>query len=130
MTQWSDERFWDDLRSRLPEDIAAAVVTGPSIEKSIAPLRSFVVEPLRFGRLFLVGDAAPNAPLTAKLMKRRMLARSRADGRSQGLHLTEEVKRTVVKVRKRIAAHEERFWRGTSYSHRELYLKVPRVLVD
>ena len=61
---WPDSRFWDELRSRLPEAVADAVVTGPSIEKSIAPLRSFVVEPLRFGQLFLVGDAAHIVPPT------------------------------------------------------------------
>lgn len=61
---WSDERFWDELRRRLPPDSAARVTTGPSIEKSIAPLRSFVAEPMRFGRLFLVGDAAHIVPPT------------------------------------------------------------------
>src|ERR1700722_1559273 len=61
---WPDARFWDELRRRLPAQIADAVVTGPSIEKSIAPLRSFVVEPLKFGRLFLVGDAAHIVPPT------------------------------------------------------------------
>ena len=61
---WPDSRFWDELRSRLPEAVADAVVTGPAIEKSIAPLRSFVVEPLRFGQLFLVGDAAHIVPPT------------------------------------------------------------------
>jgi p-hydroxybenzoate 3-monooxygenase len=61
---WSDQRFWDELRLRLPPEVAAGVVTGPSIEKSIAPLRSFVVEPLRFGRLFLAGDAAHIVPPT------------------------------------------------------------------
>lgn len=61
---WSDERFWDELRRRLPSDSAARVTTGPSIEKSIAPLRSFVAEPMRFGRLFLVGDAAHIVPPT------------------------------------------------------------------
>ena len=61
---WPDARFWDELRLRLPDEIAQAVVTGPSIEKSIAPLRSFVVEPMRFGHLFLVGDAAHIVPPT------------------------------------------------------------------
>ena len=61
---WSDERFWDELRRRLPAENAEAVTTGPSFEKSIAPLRSFVAEPLRFGRLFLAGDAAHIVPPT------------------------------------------------------------------
>jgi len=61
---WPDAKFWDELRLRLPDEVAAAVITGPSIEKSIAPLRSFVVEPLRFGQLFLVGDAAHIVPPT------------------------------------------------------------------
>jgi p-hydroxybenzoate 3-monooxygenase len=61
---WPDERFWNELRARLPEKYAARLVTGPSIEKSMAPLRSFVAEPMRFGRLFLVGDAAHIVPPT------------------------------------------------------------------
>jgi len=61
---WSDERFWDELRRRLPRHHAEAVTTGPSFEKSIAPLRSFVAEPLRFGHLFLVGDAGHIVPPT------------------------------------------------------------------
>jgi p-hydroxybenzoate 3-monooxygenase len=64
LEDWPDSRFWDELRRRLPGEVAAAVVTGPSIEKSIAPLRSFVVEPMRFGQLFLVGDAAHIVPPT------------------------------------------------------------------
>ena len=61
---WSDERFWEELKRRLPDDVAAKLVTGPSIEKSIAPLRSFVVEPMQYGRLFLVGDSAHIVPPT------------------------------------------------------------------
>ena len=62
--QWSDDAFWDELRRRLDPAAAEALVTGPSIEKSIAPLRSFVAEPMRFGRLFLAGDAAHIVPPT------------------------------------------------------------------
>lgn len=61
---WSDERFWDELRARLPEEAAANVTTGPSLEKSVAALRSFVAEPLRFGRMLLCGDAAHIVPPT------------------------------------------------------------------
>ncbi|MDN6322368.1 MAG: 4-hydroxybenzoate 3-monooxygenase [Halomonas sp.] len=61
---WSDERFWEELKRRLPDEVAAKLVTGPSIEKSIAPLRSYVVEPMQYGRLFLVGDAAHIVPPT------------------------------------------------------------------
>jgi p-hydroxybenzoate 3-monooxygenase len=61
---WSDDRFFDELRARLDGPAASALVTGPSIEKSIAPLRSFVAEPMRFGRLFLAGDAAHIVPPT------------------------------------------------------------------
>ncbi|MGR3660844.1 MAG: 4-hydroxybenzoate 3-monooxygenase [Paracoccaceae bacterium] len=61
---WSDEAFWDELKKRLPDDVAANLETGPSIEKSIAPLRSFVAEPMRYGNLFLAGDAAHIVPPT------------------------------------------------------------------
>ncbi|MBA4214592.1 MAG: 4-hydroxybenzoate 3-monooxygenase [Polaromonas sp.] len=61
---WSDDRFWDELRRRLDPEMAERMITGPSIEKSIAPLRSFVAEPMRFGRMFLAGDAAHIVPPT------------------------------------------------------------------
>jgi p-hydroxybenzoate 3-monooxygenase len=62
--QWPDERFWDELKRRLDQEAVDNLVTGPSIEKSIAPLRSFVAEPMRFGRMFLAGDAAHIVPPT------------------------------------------------------------------
>ncbi len=61
---WSDDAFWDELKRRLPTDVADVLETGPSIEKSIAPLRSFVAEPMRYGNLFLAGDAAHIVPPT------------------------------------------------------------------
>ena len=61
---WPDDRFWEELKRRLPSDVAAELVTGPSIEKSVAPLRSFVAEPLSHGRMFLVGDAGHIVPPT------------------------------------------------------------------
>jgi len=61
---WPDERFWDELKRRLDQKAADSLITGPSIEKSIAPLRSFVAEPMRFGRMFLAGDAAHIVPPT------------------------------------------------------------------
>lgn len=64
LEKWSDDKFWDELRRRIPQDAADTLVTGPSIEKSIAPLRSFVAEPMKWGRLFLVGDAAHIVPPT------------------------------------------------------------------
>jgi p-hydroxybenzoate 3-monooxygenase len=62
--QWSDDRFWDELKIRLGPETAEQLVTGPSIEKSIAPLRSFVAEPMRFGTLLLAGDASHIVPPT------------------------------------------------------------------
>jgi len=64
LEDWSDQRFWDEIRKRLDPEMAERMQTGPSIEKSMAPLRSFVAEPMRFGRLFLAGDAAHIVPPT------------------------------------------------------------------
>jgi p-hydroxybenzoate 3-monooxygenase len=64
LEEWPDERFWEELKRRFPPDIARRIVTGSSVEKSIAPLRSFVAEPMRYGRLFLAGDSAHIVPPT------------------------------------------------------------------
>ena len=64
IAQWTDERFWNELAARLPPELAAGLVRGPTFEKSVAPLRSFVAEPLRYGRLVLAGDAAHIVPPT------------------------------------------------------------------
>jgi len=64
ISRWTDDAFWDELKRRLPAETAAQLVTGAAIEKSIAPLRSFVAEPLRFGAMFLVGDAGHIVPPT------------------------------------------------------------------
>lgn len=64
LNEWPDDRFWEELKRRFPQGLADQIVTGPSIEKSIAPLRSFVCEPMSYGRLFLAGDAAHIVPPT------------------------------------------------------------------
>jgi p-hydroxybenzoate 3-monooxygenase len=64
LDDWPDDRFWDELKNRLPAHVGDSLITGPSIEKSIAPLRSFVAEPMRYERLFLAGDAAHIVPPT------------------------------------------------------------------
>ncbi|PCJ06904.1 MAG: 4-hydroxybenzoate 3-monooxygenase [Rhodobacteraceae bacterium] len=64
VADWSDDAFWAELKTRLPQEVAVQLQTGPSIEKSIAPLRSFVAEPMRYGNLFLAGDAAHIVPPT------------------------------------------------------------------
>jgi p-hydroxybenzoate 3-monooxygenase len=92
---WTDARFWDELKRRIPSDAADQLVTGPSIEKSIAPLRSYVAEPMSYGNLYLVGDAAHIVPPTGakglnlavsdvRLLSKAMIHRFR-DGDSSGL---------------------------------------------
>jgi p-hydroxybenzoate 3-monooxygenase len=81
--QWPDDRFWEELKLRLDQEAVDNLITGPSIEKSIAPLRSFVAEPMRFGRLFLAGDAAHIVPPTGA--KGLNLAASDVHYLSQGL---------------------------------------------
>ncbi|REG83221.1 4-hydroxybenzoate 3-monooxygenase [Marinomonas pollencensis] len=83
LEDWSVDRFWTELKRRLPDDLAEKVVTGPALEMSIAPLRSFVCEPIRFGNLFLLGDAAHIVPPTGA--KGLNLAASDAKQLSDGL---------------------------------------------
>jgi p-hydroxybenzoate 3-monooxygenase len=64
LEDWPDDRFWAEFKARIPPEMAAVLVTGPTIEKSIAPLRSFIAEPMQYGRLFLAGDAAHIVPPT------------------------------------------------------------------
>ena len=120
--QWSDDAFWAELRARLDPAAAAALVTGPSIEKSIAPLRSFVAEPMRFGRLFLAGDAAHIVPPTGAKglnlaaadvgLLARALAEHYGDGSDAGIDgYSERCLRRVWRA--------ERFsWWFTSLMHR------------
>jgi p-hydroxybenzoate 3-monooxygenase len=118
---WSDEAFWAELRARLPAAVAKNLVTGPSIEKSIAPLRSFVAEPMRFGRLFLAGDAAHIVPPTgAKGLNLAagdvgMLARALAEhyaGSSAGIDTYSE------RCLKRVWKAERFSWWLTTLLHR------------
>ncbi|QUJ66474.1 4-hydroxybenzoate 3-monooxygenase [Photobacterium sp. GJ3] len=111
--EWSDERFWDELKKRLPEDASQRLQTGPSIEKSIAPLRSFVCEPMQYGRLFLVGDAAHIVPPTG----------------AKGLNLAASDVATLYQVLTRVYKHNDidcieqysdiclrRVWHGERFS--------------
>jgi p-hydroxybenzoate 3-monooxygenase len=99
---WSDDRFWDELATRLPAEVARELVTGPSIEKSIAPLRSFVAEPLRHGRLLLAGDAAHIVPPTG----------------AKGLNLA------LSDVAFLVRAFEDHYARGRSTTGLDVYSEV------
>ena len=120
--EWSDDRFWDEFRLRVGPEVAARLETGPSIEKSIAPLRSFVAEPMRFGNLFLVGDAAHIVPPTGAkglnlaasdvgYLSRALIERYR-DNRADALAAYSDT------ALRRIWAAERFSWWMTSLMHR------------
>jgi p-hydroxybenzoate 3-monooxygenase len=118
--QWSDDAFWAELRARLPADAAANLVTGPSLEKSIAPLRSFVCEPMHFGRLLLAGDAAHIVPPTGA--KGLNLAASDVAYLAQGLigHYqgqTAELEHYSERCLRRVWRAERFSWWMTSLMH-------------
>jgi len=120
--QWSDAAFWNELRSRLDPQAAESMIIGPSIEKSIAPLRSFVAEPMRFGRLFLAGDAAHIVPPTGakglnlaasdvRFLSRALIERFRERSDAGIDHYSQTCLRRIWKA--------ERFsWWFTSLTHR------------
>ncbi|MEY2853504.1 MAG: p-hydroxybenzoate hydroxylase [Pseudomonadota bacterium] len=110
---WTDERFWDELRLRLPPPVAQRMVTGPSIEKSIAPLRSFVAEPMRFGRLLLAGDAAHIVPPTGA----KGLNLAASDVRLLHEALTAELKGQSGTLLEEYSARAlARVWKATRFS--------------
>ena len=113
VAQWSDDAFWDELRRRIPQDVAETLDTGPSVEKSIAPLRSFVAEPMKWGRLFLVGDAAHIVPPTGA--KGLNLAVSDVHYLYEGLkaHYADGESEGVERYSERALA---RVWKSTRFS--------------
>lgn len=132
IADWPDERFWDELRGRLPEHVAGRMVTGPSIEKSITPLRSFVAEPLRHGRLLLAGDAGHIVPptgakgLNLAVSDVQYLAAALADAVSRGstTGIDEYSDRALARVWKAVrfswwlTTLMHRFWESGDFNHR------------
>jgi p-hydroxybenzoate 3-monooxygenase len=111
--EWSDARFWDELRARLPERYTACLATGPSLEKSIVPLRSLVTEPMQFGRLFLVGDAAHIVPPTGA----KGLNLAAADVRVLSRGLIEFYRgRSAMLLEEYSARALSRVWKATRFS--------------
>ena len=119
---WSDDRFWDELRRRLDPASAAALQTGPSIEKSIAPLRSFVAEPMRFGRLFLAGDAAHIVPPTGakglNLAVSDVAYLAEALGRFYADHSNDGIDSYAARALRRVWKAERFSWWMTTMLHR------------
>jgi p-hydroxybenzoate 3-monooxygenase len=113
LEEWPDGRFWDELRLRLPERYAAGLLTGPSLEKSIVPLRSLVTEPMQFGRLFLVGDAAHIVPPTGA----KGLNLAAADVRVLSRGLVEFYRnRSATLLEEYSARALSRVWKATRFS--------------
>jgi p-hydroxybenzoate 3-monooxygenase len=119
---WPDSRFWDELLVRFPPALAQQIVSGPSIEKSIAPLRSFVVEPMQYGKLFLVGDAAHIVPptgakgLNLAISDVHYLARGLIDHYATGR--SGELDRYSATALRRVWAAERFSWWLTNLMHR------------
>jgi p-hydroxybenzoate 3-monooxygenase len=111
--EWSDDRFWDELRLRLPERYARQLLTGPSLEKSIVPLRSLVTEPMQFGQLFLVGDAAHIVPPTGA----KGLNLAAADARVLSRALVEFYRNGSATLLEEYSARAlSRVWNATRFS--------------
>jgi p-hydroxybenzoate 3-monooxygenase len=119
---WSDARFWDELRLRVDPETARGIITGPSIEKSIAPLRSYVAEPMRHGNLFLAGDAAHIVPptgakgLNLAVSDVRLLAQAFVQRYAENLH--DGIDTYSQRALRRIWRVERFSWWMTSLLHR------------
>ncbi len=122
VNDWPDARFWGELKTRLPADAVEHLVTGPSIEKSIAPLRSFVAEPMRHGNLFLAGDAAHIVPPTGAKGLNLAIADVRVLARALTAYFREGERRLMEAYSETCLARvwkAERFsWWFTSVTHR------------
>ncbi|MEA2720978.1 MAG: p-hydroxybenzoate 3-monooxygenase, partial [Candidatus Eremiobacteraeota bacterium] len=122
LEDWSDERFWDEFKARCPPEMAEQIVTGPSIEKSIAPLRSFVAEPMRYGSLFLAGDAAHIVPPTGakglNLAVSDVFYLSRAFAAWYGRGDARQLDAYSATALRRVWGAERLSWRLTNLLHR------------
>ena len=119
---WSDDRFWSELSARFPPELARAIQTGPSIEKSIAPLRSYVAEPMQHGRLFLCGDAAHIVPPTGakglNLAVSDVFYLSRAMAAFYGQGLTQQLDGYSAMALRRVWSSVRTSWYLTNLLHR------------
>src|SRR5437773_5369443 len=122
LEDWPDQRFWQEFKARCPKDMADKIVTGPSIEKSIAPLRSFVAEPMRYGHMFLAGDAAHIVPPTGakglNLAMHDIWRLSRAFARHYESSCQELLDRYSADCLRRVWRAQHFSWWMTSMLHR------------